>query len=378
MKIEDEILNLSSSIMKNKEFFWNHPEAGFKEIETSEYIIKKLKEIGYTQIHTNIAKTGIVAILQGNQSSPCILLRSDMDAVKMDNSGRMKHTCGHDAHMSILLAVAELLFNNREKLKGTIKLLFQPAEDDIGGAKPMIDEGVMENPKVDKVFAIHMWSELPHGTIGIKEGPIMASTDPFKIEIRGKGGHAAIPEKCVNPINVTSLIIEEMQKIEKQYNREEKNIVLGITSIHGGSSTNVIPNSVAMEGAFRTFDNNIRTEIKNMLQEKMQEIQEKTNTIITLKHIEERPVVVNYSEEAKEIQKIAEEIVGTENVVTNYKTMCSEDFSFFLQEAPGAFVFIGCRQKQYYPQHNENFTVDIESILCGIQVMYDIAKNYLF
>ena len=378
MNLEEEIINLSSSIMNDKEFFWNHPEAGFKEYNTSEYIIKRLKEIGYTEIYTQIAKTGIVAILHGKNDGPCILLRSDMDAVKMDNSGRMKHTCGHDAHMSILIAVAELLFKHKEELSGTVKLLFQPAEDDIGGAKPMIDEGVMDNPKVDKVFGLHVWSELPHGTIGIKEGPIMASTDPFEITIKGKGGHAALPEKCIDPIIASAKIIEELKEIDIFYNRNEKKVVLGITAVNGGSTTNVIPDIIEMKGICRTYDNQIRQELKYKLQEKMKSIQNETGSEIILRHIEERPVVVNSPEETKTIQKIATEIVGEENVITDYKTMCAEDFAFFLEKAPGAFVFIGCQQKEYYPQHNENFKVDKESIILGVQILYNIAKKFLF
>ena len=378
MKISNEILNLNSSIIKDKEFFWNHPEEGFKEFKTSEYIIKRLKEIGYKNIQTNVAKTGIVATLNGKKESPCILLRADMDAVRMDDTGRMKHTCGHDAHMSILIAVAELLYKNKDNLNGTVKIVFQPAEDDIGGAKPMIEEGALENPKVNKAFGIHMWSELPHGTIGIKSGPIMASTDPFIINIHGKGGHAALSEKCINPINTVPLIIKTLQLIEDEYNKNEKNIVLGITSIHGGSTTNVIPEKVELKGIFRTFDNNIRAKIKDILSKKIQEIQNTTGTKILLKYIEERPVVINSVEESETIKNIAEEIVGKKNVITDYKTMCSEDFSFFLQEVDGAFVFIGCQQDTYYPQHNENFTVDNNSLLLGTQMMYNIAKKYLF
>ncbi|MBR3249870.1 MAG: amidohydrolase [Clostridia bacterium] len=378
MKIDENIKKLAPSIMQDKDFFWNHPEAGFKEFETSKYIIKRLQEIGFTEIHTEIAKTGVVAILRGKTEHPCILLRSDMDAVCMDNNGRMKHTCGHDAHMSILLAVAELLFKNKDKLKGTVKILFQPAEDDIGGAKPMIDEGAMENPKVDKAFGLHVWSELPHGTIGIKEGAVMASTDPFTVKITGKGGHAAIPEKCIDPIYASSQIIEELHNMDKQYNKKERKVVLGITAVHGGSATNVIPETVEMKGICRTYDNQIRIELKQKLQEKMQDISKETGAKIKLKHIEERPVVVNSAEESQVIQQIATEIVGIENVVTNYKTMCSEDFSFFLQEVPGAFVFIGCQQEEYYPQHNENFKVDEKSILLGAQIMYNIAKRYLY
>ena len=168
-----------------------------------------------------------------------------------------------------------------------------------------------------------------------------------------------------------------MQHIEKQYNKNDKNVVLGITSVHGGSTTNVIPDTIQMKGICRTYDNSIRINLKQKLQDKMQEISENTNTKIILHHIEERPVVVNSPQEAKTIQNIATEIVGKENVITYYKTMCAEDFSFFLQEVPGAFVFIGCQQEEYYPQHNENFKVDEEPILLGTQLLYNIAKYQL-
>lgn len=377
MNIEKSVNDLRKKVMDDKNFFWNHPENGFEEYKTSEYIIKRLKEIGFSNIKTGIAKTGVVATLKGKSDFPCVLLRADMDAVQMDLEGRMKHTCGHDAHMAILLAVSKLLFDTKENIQGTVKILFQPAEESTGGAKPMIEEGVLENPKVDKVFALHVWSEIPHGKIGIKEGAIMASTDPFVIEIEGKGGHAALPEKCSNPIIAGSKIVEGFKNIDKKYNKEEKNIVLGITSFHGGSTTNVIPDNVKMKGIFRTYSNEIRNTLKKEIQYLIKNIEEETKTKIKLTHIEERPVVVNTKEDVEKIKELASQIVGNENVVTDYKTMCSEDFSFFLEKATGAFVFIGCMQDVYYPQHNENFVVDEESVMLGVQMLYNIAKEYL-
>ena len=167
MKIEEIVNNLKPQMLKDKQYLWNNPEEGLKEYKTSSYIKNRLIDMGYTDINTNIYETGIVATLKGENSknNPCILFRSDIDAVVMDDTGRLKHTCGHDAHMTILLSLAQLLIDNKSKLKGTVKLLFQPDEEGNGGASPMIENNALENPKVDKAFAIHVWSELKEDTI---------------------------------------------------------------------------------------------------------------------------------------------------------------------------------------------------------------------
>ena len=226
MNIEDEVNNLRPQMEKDKEYLWNHPEKGLCEYKTSTYIKQRLEEMGYTDINTDIYKTGIIAMLKGKEDGPCILFRSDMDAVIMDETGRTKHTCGHDAHMTILLSLAQILMNNKEKIKGTVKLLFQPDEEGDAGASKMVENGALENPKVDKAFAIHVWSELKEGTIGIKEGTVMASSDPYDIYVYGKGGHAAMPEKCVDPIYIANKIgiaLKEMARID--VNIDEKAII---------------------------------------------------------------------------------------------------------------------------------------------------------
>ena len=331
--------------------------------------------MGYTDINTNVYATGIIATLKGKKEGPCILFRSDMDAVIMDDTGRTKHTCGHDAHMTILLSLAELIIRNKDKIKGTVKLLFQPDEEGEGGADKMIANGALNNPKVDKAFAIHVWSELKEDTIGIKEGAVMASTDPFEIIVYGKGGHAAMPEKCVDTIYIANIIgkmIKEMANIGT--NLDDK-VVLGITAISGGKTNNVIPDKVYLKGIFRTFNNEIRARIKEELCCKVKKIAEEMGGTAEIKFIANYPVTVNSEEEAETIQEIASNIV--QNIDKNYKTMCSEDFSYFLQKVPGAMILVGCQKDEYYPQHNENFTVGLTPILIGTQIFYDIVKKYL-
>lgn len=378
MNISECIKNILPQMRRDKEYLWNNPEEEFKEIKTSEYIIKRLKEIGYINIKTNIAKTGIIAELEGKIDGECILFRADMDAVEMDDNHRMKHTCGHDAHMTILLSLAQLLMDNKDKIKGHVKLLFQPAEEGHGGAKPMIEAGALENPTVDKVFALHIWSEIEDGKIAIKEGPVMASTDPFDIIVIGKGGHGAIPEKCVDPIYIASQIVIAMQGIVGRNVNPNETTVVGITAINGGNTNNVIPDKVELKGICRTFNNDLRKELLKRIENTSINIAKSMYGDVKINHIMEYPAVINTKKEAEDIINISKKIVGEENIVTDYKTMCSEDFSFFLQEKPGAFILIGNKGENTAPQHNENYFVSEKSMILGAEVMYEIAKKYLF
>lgn len=377
MNIDNEVLNLKEQVFKDKEFFWNHPETQFEEFETSKYIEKRLKEIGYENIRTGIAKTGVMAELEGANPGECILFRCDMDALLMDNTGKKQHACGHDAHMAIMLGLAKILMNNKDKIKGRVKLVFQPAEEGDGGAKIMIDEGILENPRVDRVFGVHVWSELNTGTIGIKPGPIMASTDPIELNIIGKGGHGALPEKCINPIYVANDLIFEIQKIQNEFSKEE-NVVFGVTAVNAGTSHNIIPESLNLKGICRTYNPEIRNYLKEKLKEICLKIEEKWNAEIETISVPSRPAVINSKEEAEVIKQIAEDIVGKENVILDYQTMCSEDFSFFLEQRPGTFVIIGDRLDVYYPQHSINYRVSEEAVIIGLSVLEKVAKKYLF
>lgn len=377
MNIDEKIKNLKKQMEEDKTFFWTHPEKGFKEIETSKYIINRLKKMGF-EIRINIAETGIMAILRGKKEKPCILFRCEMDALEMDENGKMQHACGHDAHMTIMLALAELIMKEKDKINGTIKILFQPAEETSGGAKKMIEEGVLENPKVDCVFALHVWSELKKGTIGIRPGAIMASTDPFNITVYGKEGHGAIPEKCIDPIYIASSIVVALQGIVGRNISPNETAVVGITAISGGNSNNKIPNQVEMKGICRTFNNDLRDYIKNRIKEVSVNIAKSMNGRAVVKFKDDKyPALVNSKEYTDLVEKVSKEIVGEENIIKDYTTMCSEDFSYFLQERKGAFIFVGCRQDKYFSQHSEDFRVDIDTIILGTQIMYNTMKKLM-
>lgn len=375
MKIDECVNKLKIQIEEDKSFLWNHPEKGNKEFQTSEYIIKRLKNMGYT-VKSKIVSTGILATFKGKEEGPCVLFRSELDAIEMDN-GNMKHTCGHDANMTALLALAQLIIDNKENIKGTIKLVFEPAEETTGGAKFMIDDGILENPKVDYVFGIHYWSELKKDTFGIKAGAVMASTDPFNIQVYGKGGHGALPEKCIDPIYIASSITTNLQAIIGRNINPNETATVAITSIHGGNSNNLIPNKVEMKGICRTFNNEIREYVKTRIIEVSNNIAKsmKGTAKVTFQN-DSYPAVVNDTKVTKIIEEHMKNIIGQENIITDYKTMCSDDMAFFLQKRPGLFVFVGCTDKEYYPQHSENFYVDIDSILSGIQFLYEIVKKF--
>ncbi len=375
MNIEQEVMNLKEQMKKDKEYLWNHPEKGLCEFETSSYIKKRLEEMGYNDINTNIYATGIIATLRGRENGPCILFRSDMDAVVMDETGRTKHTCGHDAHMTILLSLAKILMDNKDKIKGTVKLLFQPDEEGDAGAKDMVKNGALENPKVDKAFAIHVWSEFKEDEIAVKSGTVMASSDPYDIVVYGKGGHAAMPEKCIDTIYIANKIgiaLKEMARLDVE---PEKKAIIGATAISGGKTNNVIPDVVHMKGICRTNNNEVRKEMKKKIVETVEGIAKEMGGRAEVKFLVEYPVTVNSKEEAETVQEIAKKIVS--NVVTDYQTTTSEDFSYYLEKVPGCMIFVGCTRDKFYPQHNENFTVGENPILIGTEVFYEIAKKYL-
>lgn len=378
MKIEECVKQLEYQAKEDKDFLWNHPEKGNEEFETSSYILKRLKKMGYN-LKSNIVSTGILATINGNEKGPCVLFRSELDALEMDDNGRMKHTCGHDAHMTALLALAQLIMDNKDKIKGAIKLIFEPAEETTGGAKFMIDEGVLENPKVDYVFGIHFWSELKKNTFAINPNAVMASTDPFNITVYGKGGHGALPEKCIDPIYIASLIATNLQSIVGRNISSNENAVVAITSIHGGNSNNLIPERVEMKGICRTFSNETRKYIKKRIGEISTCIAQSMNgTAEVAFKSDSYPPVVNDPKITEVIKEHVCNTIGRENLVSDYKTMCSDDMAFFLERRPGLFAFVGCTDGEYFPQHTEKFCVDIDTILNGVQFLFEIVKKFNF
>jgi len=367
-----------------------NPELSFHEVKTSAYVSEKLKAIGITN-QKIIAGTGIVALIEGkNPGSRCIALRADMDALpileandvpyRSQNEGVM-HACGHDVHTSCLLGAAHILYDLRDSWEGTVKLIFQPGEEKHpGGASIMIKEGVLENPKPQSIFALHVYPHLCTGDTGFKAGQYMASADEIYITIRGKGGHAALPHQTIDPIAISALVITGLQQIISRKGNPLIPSVLTFGKIQGGFATNVIPDQVDILGTFRTMDEKWRYEAHRWIKE----FTEQTCSAYGAAAIVEIPVgypsLFNDPELTEKARSWAKEYVGEANVHELDMRMAGEDFSFYTHHVPGCFFRIGTSKdgKQFTaPVHNAHFDIDEESLKTGMGMMAWCAVNSL-
>ena len=357
-----------------------HPELGFQEIRTAGIVAKELNELGL-ETTTGIAETGVVALLKGGKPGPTLLLRFDMDALPITEEtgaeyasqtrGKM-HACGHDGHIAIGLTVARMLNEIRADLAGSVKFIFQPAEEGIvnqagrSGAGQMIYEGILENPHVDYALALHLWNSKPLGWIGVGAGPMMAGAEYFKITLYGKGGHGAMPQAAIDPIVAAGEIIGALQSIVARNVDPLKPAVLTVASIQGGEAFNVIPPKVEMSGTIRTFE----TEVRDIVLQRFNEIVENTANAmgckveIDLKRIS--PAVINDAKVAARVQNAAKNLYPETKIdAGNYLTMGAEDMAFVLEKVPGCYFFVGSANDEKglnYDHHHPKFDFD-EAVL---------------
>ncbi len=345
-----EAQNLFEYTQSIRRDFHAHPELGFQEVRTAGIVAKELTDLGL-EVHTGVGGTGVVALLEGAKPGPVVLARADMDALPIveetgapyasQNPGVM-HACGHDGHIAILLTVAKLLNAHRSEMAGTVKFMFQPAEEGMGGAEKMIEDGVLENPKVDVALALHVWNEKPVGWIGVAGGPAMAGAEIFKIKVRGKGGHGAVPHLAVDPILATAQIVSALQGIVARNVAPLQTAVVSVCTIHGGEIFNVIPPTVEMTGTIRTFEPAVRTRVLERFEKTVHSIAEGMGCQAEIDLQILTPATINQPEAAAHIQAVARRLFPEADVDTaNYITMGSEDFAFILEKVPGCFFFIG-------------------------------------
>ena len=366
LQLANEYLEYSINLRRD---FHQYPELGFQEFRTSEIIAKELENLGYVVIK-NIGKTGVIGILQGKLEGPTILLRFDMDALPIleenekeyvsKNPGIM-HACGHDGHMAIGLTVAKILSTFKNEIKGTIKFIFQPAEEGLGGALATIDDGVLENPKPDYCLGLHLWNEKPLGWIGFNSGAMMAAADTFEIIVSGKGGHGGLPHKAIDPIVTAASIITSAQTIISRNVSPFENAVVSFGSIQGGSTFNVIPNSVQLTGTIRTFDLNIRKNIFDRLEKIIYSISESMGCHASFRIDEVTPAVINDSNVISVLKSVCKEQLPGFSLEDNFRTMGSEDFSLFLNQIPGCFFFVGSANSEknlIFGHHHPRFDFD--------------------
>ncbi len=359
-----------------------NPELSFHEHKTSAYVADKLKGLGITY-QQGVAGTGIVALIAGNNPGKrCIALRADMDALPIMeandvpyrslNDGVM-HACGHDVHTSCLLGAAHILNDLRESFEGTVKLIFQPGEEkNPGGASIMVKEGVLENPKPEAIFALHVYPHLPAGTAGFRAGQYMASADEIYITIQGKGGHAALPHQTIDPIAISALVITGLQQIISRKGNPLIPSVLTFGKIHGGLATNVIPDKVEILGTFRTMDEKWRYEAHRWIKEFTEQTCSAYGAQALVEIPPGYPSLYNDPALTAKAEAWAKEYIGDANVHELDMRMASEDFSFYTQHVPGCFFRIGTSKggKEFIaPVHNSHFDINEESMKTGMGMM---------
>ena len=380
-----------------------HPELSNREVRTSKLVADHLRSLGI-EVQTGIAKTGVVGILKGGRPGPVIALRADMDAlpvaeetdlpfrstVRTTFNGQevgVMHACGHDAHTAILMAVAEVLVGMRQQIPGTVKFLFQPAEEgapagEEGGAALMIKEGVLENPTVDAVFGLHVF---PHesGTLHYRPGAIMASSDRFQVIVRGRQTHGALPWNGVDPVVVASQIVLGLQTItSRQVDLIESPAVVTVGRISAGVRYNIIPDSVVLEGTVRTFDEAMRTSIHERIKRTAESIAASAGATASATVFPYAPVTVNDPALTERMAATLQRVVGAGQVKVAKQTTTAEDFSLYEQKVPGMFFFLGITPKgtdpaAAAPNHSPRFFVDEAALLPGIRAMANLAVDYL-
>ncbi len=325
-----------------------HPELGFEELRTSELVAKRLTEWGIT-VHRGLASTGVVGEIKAGSSKRAIGLRADMDALPITeintfehasrHPGKM-HACGHDGHTAMLLAAGRHLARQRN-FDGTVYLIFQPAEEGGGGGREMVREGLFTQFPMDAVFGMHNWPGLPVGSFALSPGPVMASSNEFRILLRGKGAHAAMPNNGLDPVISACQLVQAFQTIITRNKKPIDAGVISVTMVHAGEASNVIPDSCELRGTVRTFT----LEVLDLIEQRMREITQHLCAAFGLSHefefLRKYPPVINTAQEVQFARQVMAGLVGEQQVLTQEPTMGAEDFSFMLQEKPGAYCFIG-------------------------------------
>lgn len=365
-----------------------HPEPGFEENRTAALIEDYLHQLGIET--TRVATTGVVGIIKGQNPSPVVMLRAEMDALpitevsdipyKSVNSGLM-HACGHDAHIAVLLTAARILNENRSSLKGSVKLVFQPDEER-AGAIVMVKESVLENPTVDAAFGIHLWSYLPSGQIGISAGPIMAGLDVFQIKIIGKGGHTGAPENSIDPVLTAASVIQTVQALQTREISNLKSTVIMFGKIHGGTKGSIIPEEVNLEGTIR-FLYEGGPDSEEQPTERFTRIVEsvcathRCTCRIKIEH--ENIPLINDTQMAQLARDAALEVFPSDTAIVDNRSLASEDFSEFTCRVPGVLVFLGTANetcRSHYPHHHAQFNIDEETMKDGVAMHVQFALNF--
>jgi amidohydrolase len=353
------------------------PELAFKEIETAAYLIERLDALSVDRLQTGVAGTGIVADIKGGRPGRAVMVRADMDGLPITEAGELPfhstrrgvmHACGHDVHMAVALEVARAIADHRDQLPGLVRFIFQPAEEVAGGAKPMIEAGVLSG--IDRVVGLHVWAGLPTGQVSVRSGAMMASADWFTLIVRGKGGHGAMPDLTVDAVVIAAQIVTALQTLVSRETSPRAPVVLTLGSIHGGTAFNIVAGEVVIQGTLRTFDAALRGRLLQRMAELAGGIAMAMRGSCEFRLESAAPPVVNDAAVAGLVAKAAENVLGTDAVVPFEPLMVGEDVAYFLDARPGCFFLLGgAPDTGPVLHHTAEFRVDERCLLIGYRVM---------
>jgi len=396
-KLKDKVLSLADEL-KDEVIEWRrhihmYPELSGREFNTAEFVAEKLREFGVDGVIENFAgSTAVVGLIRGRKEGPTVALRADMDALPTEEktgkpyASKIKgvmHSCGHDAHTAMLLGTAKLLCRMKEKIHGSVKLIFQPCEErhDCKGAKWLVENGVLENPKVSAIFALHVFPELPSGVVGTKPGPFLASSDVFRVKIKGKSTHASRPHQGIDPVVISAQAVNTLHHIVSRYVDPLEPAVLTIGKIEGGFAENVIPDEVRFEGTIRTLNHEVRERIPKLMEKALWGITTAYGGAYEFEFEEGTPPLINDEKTTLFAIGKMRELLGEDRVVLLERpTMGGEDFSVYLQHVPGTFIRLGIRNEEkgiVYPLHNSRFDIDEDALPVGVAVESYLALEWL-
>lgn len=400
--LQQDYSQIESKVVEWRRDIHQNPELGNREFKTAEKIAKHLKSLGI-EIQTGVAHTGVVGLLKGDQPGKVVALRADIDALPVTERNELAfkstvtseflgekvgvmHACGHDTHTAILMGVAEVLSKNKDKIKGTVKFIFQPAEEgpppgEEGGALLMVKEGVMENPKVDAIFGLHINSQTPVGTIRYKSGGTMAAAQSFTIKVKGKQSHGSQPWSGVDPILISAKIIDGLQTIiSREANLTNEAAVITVGKIKSGVRFNIIPESAEMIGTIRTLDYDMKDLINKRMIEMTETIAKAYGGEATCEIKEATEITYNEPALVDQMLPTLQRVAGSASVQTQKAITGAEDFSYFQKEAPGFFFFLGGMtpgNTESFPHHTPDFKIDDSGLILGVKALTEMSLDYL-
>jgi amidohydrolase len=383
--VHQMVSELKDLIINTRRDLHRIPETAYTEKKTSAYVADYLTKEGL-DVQTEIAQFGVVGLMDTGKPGPTLMIRADMDALPLNedtglafasqHKGAM-HACGHDSHMAMVLGAATVFKKVKNELSGTIKFLFQPAEEGPGGAKPMIDAGVMDNPKVDYSIGCHVWPQLPEGTIGVRSGPLMAAMDRFDIKIFGKGGHGAMPHLCVDALEVGTQVVNALQRIVSRHMDPLAPTVVTVGTFHAGTAFNIIPGEAELSGTTRSFDLNFWKSSQERIEKIIRGVCDSMGAEYELNFAFAYPPTINDEFMADVVGRCAAMVVGKEGVLVPDKIMGGEDFSFYAQKSKGCFFFLGVGREGSTPVHNAKFDLKEDLMLLGVETYCRVALELL-